>query len=65
MQGLWRACDYGRSGRFHITWDNDATLKIETEAGKQTPFTTFQCGAASDGGSFLARLFRSCLGPYA
>ena len=28
-------------------------------------FATFQCGAASDGGAFLARLFRGCLGPYA
>src|SRR4051794_40740820 len=29
-------------GRLHITWENDSTLKIETDAGKQTrlfPFT--------------------------
>lgn len=23
-------------GRFHITWDNDTTLKIEADAGTQT-----------------------------
>jgi hypothetical protein len=34
--------DYGAAavmripGRLHITWDNDTTLKIETDAGKQT-----------------------------
>jgi hypothetical protein len=28
-------------GRFHITWDNDATLKIETEAGTQTRLLHF------------------------
>jgi hypothetical protein len=31
----------GIPGRFHITWDNDATLKIETEAGTQTRLLHF------------------------
>jgi hypothetical protein len=31
----------GIPGRFHITWDNDATLKIETEAGAQTRLLHF------------------------
>ena len=31
----------GVPGRFHISWDNDATLKIETEAGKQTRLLHF------------------------
>jgi len=31
-------------GRFHITWQNDQTLKIETDAGKQTRL--FHFGAA-------------------
>ena len=29
------------AGRFHITWDNDTTLKIETEAGMQTRLLHF------------------------
>ena len=28
-------------GRLHITWDNDTTLKIETDAGKQTRIFSF------------------------
>jgi hypothetical protein len=28
-------------GRFHITWDNDTTLKIETDAGMQTRILHF------------------------
>lgn len=28
-------------GRIHVTWDNDATLKIETEAGTQTRLFRF------------------------
>ena len=28
-------------GRLHITWDNDSTLKIETDAGKQTRTLAF------------------------
>jgi hypothetical protein len=31
----------GIPGRFHITWDNDTTLKIETEAGTQTRLLHF------------------------
>ena len=31
----------GVPGRFHITWDNDTTLKIETEAGMQTRLLHF------------------------
>jgi hypothetical protein len=33
-------------GRLHITWDNDTTLKIETEAGTQTRLFHFGGGAA-------------------
>jgi hypothetical protein len=29
------------AGRFHITWDNDTTLKIETDAGTQTRLLHF------------------------
>jgi hypothetical protein len=32
-------------GRLHITWDNDTTLKIETEAGMQTRLFHFAAGA--------------------
>jgi hypothetical protein len=28
-------------GRLHVTWDNDATLKIETDAGRQTRIFSF------------------------
>jgi hypothetical protein len=28
-------------GRVHITWDNDATLKVEVDAGKQTRLFAF------------------------
>ena len=31
----------GIPGRFHITWDDDATLKIETEGGTQTRLLHF------------------------
>jgi hypothetical protein len=33
-------------GRLHITWDNDTTLKIETEAGTQTRLLHFGSDAA-------------------
>jgi len=33
-------------GRLHITWDNDTTLKIETEAGEQTRLFHFGSDAA-------------------
>src|SRR5262249_13208204 len=29
------------AGRFHITWDNDTTLKIESDAGQQTRLLPF------------------------
>ena len=35
-------------GRFHITWQDDNTLKIETDAGKQTRMLRF--GAAAQAG---------------
>ena len=31
-------------GRLHITWDNDATLKVETDAGAQTRLFHFGAG---------------------
>src|SRR5712692_8820147 len=33
-------------GRLHITWDNDSTMKIETEAGTQTRLFHFGSDAA-------------------
>ncbi len=38
-------------GRFHITWQDDQTLKIETDAGKQT--RVFHFGAAQAAGGDL------------
>ena len=38
-------------GRFHITWQDDQTLKIETDAGKQ--IRIFHFGAAPAGGADL------------
>jgi hypothetical protein len=35
-------------GRIHITWQDDATLKIETEAGTQTRLLRFTQAAGSD-----------------
>src|SRR5437868_14731798 len=32
-------------GRFHITWQDDNTLKIETDAGKQTRTLRFAAAA--------------------
>jgi hypothetical protein len=32
--------------RLHITWDNDSTLKLETDAGKQTRIFSFLSGKA-------------------
>jgi hypothetical protein len=36
-------------GRFHITWANDATLKIETDAGIQTRLLRFNAAAPPAG----------------
>jgi hypothetical protein len=36
-------------GRFHITWDNDNTMKVETDAGTQTRL--FHFGGEIDAGS--------------
>ena len=38
-------------GRLHITWDNDTTLKIETEAGEQTRL--FHFGSDAPGSDAL------------
>ena len=35
-------------GRFHITWANDTTLKIETDAGMQTRMFSFNPAAVPD-----------------
>jgi hypothetical protein len=34
-------------GRFHITWDNDTTLKVEADAGQQTRYFHFGAAQAS------------------
>jgi hypothetical protein len=34
-------------GRLHITWQDDETLKIETDAGKQTRLLHFRAGQAA------------------
>jgi len=39
-------------GRLHITWDNDTTMKIETDAGTQTRL--FHFGAEADAGPSLS-----------
>src|SRR5437868_11477066 len=36
-------------GRLHITWENDATLKIETDAGKQTRLLSFTAARPAAG----------------
>jgi hypothetical protein len=36
-------------GRLHITWENDTTLKIETDAGRQTRMFSFGSARASAG----------------
>jgi hypothetical protein len=35
-------------GRLHVTWQDDATLKIETEAGTQTRFLRFASAPSGD-----------------
>jgi hypothetical protein len=35
-------------GRIHVTWQDDATLKIETEAGTQTRLLRFGSGASAE-----------------
>ena len=37
-------------GRLHVTWDNDTTLKIETEAGTQTRLLHFDASEPPAGG---------------
>jgi hypothetical protein len=36
-------------GRLHITWENDHTLRIDTDAGKQTRMLTFGAARAATG----------------
>ena len=46
LQGVRRAGVMRAPGRLHVTWQDDATLKIETEAGTQTRLLRFgQAGA--------------------
>ena len=47
-------------GRIHITWQDEQTLKIETDAGMQTRL--FHFGAAQGAGRGLAGCFASVLG---
>ena len=42
-------------GRLHITWDNDTTMKIETEAGTQTRLFHFGSDAAGSDAQKLAQ----------
>ena len=44
-------------GRFHITWQDDQTIKIETDAGRQTRMLRF--GAAQGGGADLQGVSRA------
>jgi hypothetical protein len=37
-------------GRIHLTWQDDATLKLETEAGTQTRMLHFDAAPAADAG---------------
>ena len=39
-------------GRLHITWQDDYTLKIETDAGTQTRLLNFRGGSAGSGGEW-------------
>jgi len=39
-------------GRLHITWQDDSTLKIETDAGTQTRLLHFNAAAAGSGGDW-------------
>ena len=36
-------------GRLHVTWDNDSTLKIETDAGQQTRLLRFDASQPPSG----------------
>lgn len=39
-------------GRLHITWQDDSTLKVETDAGTQTRLFHFNASAAGSGGDW-------------
>jgi hypothetical protein len=39
-------------GRLHITWQDDSTLKVETDAGTQTRLFHFSQAAAGSGGDW-------------
>ena len=49
-------------GRVHITWQDESTLKIETDAGTQTRLLHFGDAAAAGGRAGMAGLFRRHLG---
>src|SRR5579871_4439948 len=39
-------------GRLHITWQDESTLKVETDAGKQTRLLHFDAAKAGQGGDW-------------
>jgi hypothetical protein len=46
-------------GRLHITWDNDTTLKIETDAGQQTRLLQFDPSTSSGSSRAQSRVDKS------
>ena len=49
-------------GRLHITWQDDNTLKVETDAGTQTRLLHFGATAPANAGAELAGRFRRAMG---
>ena len=49
-------------GRLHITWQDDKTLKIETDAGQQTRLLHFAGEAPRASRAFLARILGGEMG---
>jgi hypothetical protein len=51
VQVVWRRRDHERPGRLHITWQDADTLRIDTDAGKQTRLFRFTARARRAAGS--------------
>ncbi len=49
-------------GRWHITWENDTTLRVEADAGMQTRLFHFGGARTRGPGAQPARLFRRSVG---
>ncbi len=59
MQGLRCRRDHARSARFHITWQGDNTLRVDSDAGMQTRLFHFNPQPRRQANVLARRLHRT------